>query len=262
MKVYKENGRIILLQKTRLWFRAAVCLWAMVVLATPFMIYDAWFGSQTAHFACNRATGVCEVDGRSKDVPPLADIKSAQIDRDFNRRDGANYGIALVTRDGKKYPIELQRGIRDSVVADYRSAVRTINAYLANPAEQKLDVSYTFVAALSEKLQSIFYFFFGIVTLAIGFSMWTTRRYIFEREEITLMVGGPFHHDKRGFATQRISAIVDHQVANERRIEVKVDGDNRFAVVSAAQGDASKLDQIRLDLAEFLGKPVEKAAGW
>lgn len=259
MKVHKEKGRIILAQKTRLWFRVAVCFWAMVVLLTPFMIYSEWFTSQTTYFTCDRGTGICEVDGRSKDTPRLADIKLAQMDHDFNRRDGPNYGINLVARDGKKYPIEQQRAIKDSVIADYRSAVKTINAYLANPAQQKLSVSYTYVAGLSEKLVSIFYFLFGIVTLAVALGIWTKRRYIFEHEKVTLMVRRPFRHDKQEFTTQRISAIVDHQFASRRRIEIKVDGDNGIPLVSAGALDASKLDRIPLDLAEFLGKPIEKA---
>jgi hypothetical protein len=261
MKVHKENGRVILLQKTRLWFRAAVCFWAMVVLLTPFMIYSEWFGSQTTQFTCDRGTGVCEVDGRTKDTPPLADIKSAQIDHASNRRDGPNYGINLVTRDGKKYPIEQQRAIKDSVVADYRATVKTINAFLANPGQQKLDVSFTYVAGLQEKLQSIFYFFFGIGTLAAGLGLWTTRRYIFEREKITLMVGGPLRKRKQEFAGARISAVVDHVVVNERRIEVRVDGDHNIPVASAGPYTASLLDPIPMDLAEHLGKPIERVTG-
>jgi len=259
MKVHKENDRIVLSQKTRLWFRIAVCLWAMVVLSTPFMIYSEWFSSQTTYFTCDRGTGICEVDGRSKYTPRLADIKLAQIDRGYNGRDGTSYGIALVTRDGKKYPIEQQRAIKNSVIADYRSAVKTINAYLSNPGQQKLSVSYTYVAGLSEKLKTIFYFIFGIVTLAAGFGIWTKRRYIFDHEKVTLMVRRPFRHDQQEFATQRISAIVDRQVANRRRIEIKVDGDNGIPLVSTGPWAASKLDPIPLDLAEFLGKPIEKA---
>lgn len=261
MKVHKENGRIVLSQKTRLWFRAAVCLWALVVLSTPFIIYSQWFSSQTTHFMCDRGTGMCEVDGRSKNSPPLTDIKQAQVDHNYNRRDGANYGIELITRDGKKYAIEQQRAIKDSVIADYRAAAQAINAYLANPGQQRLDVSFTYVAGLSEKLTSIFYLFFGVAMLAIGLGIWTKRSYVFEHEKVTLMVSTPLRTFRRAqieFATQRINAVVDRQVANRRCIEIKVD-DSNIPVVSSPQGaGASELDGILMDLAGFLGKPIEK----
>jgi hypothetical protein len=258
MKVHKESGRIVLLKKTRLWFRAAICFWAMFNLFIPFMIYSEWFSSQTTRFICDRGTGVCTVNGQSKDSPPLADIRRAEMDHDFNRRDGANWGINLVARDGKKYPIEQQRAIKDSVVAEYRSAVATINSYLANPGQQKLDVSYTYVAGLSEKLKTLFYFLFGVVTLAAGLGMWSTRRYIFEREKVTFLNRGPLQRFRQELATQQISAIIDRVVAGKRRIELKVDGDYEIAVASAGLFAASKLDPLAADLAGFIGKPVER----
>ena len=261
MEVHKESGRIVLSQKTRLWVYAAVGLWALVVLAGPFMIYSDFADSQTTHFTCDRGTGVCAVDGRPNDSPPLADIKRAEIDHDFNRRDGANYGITLVARDDKKYRIEQRRAIKGSVVADYRSAVRTINAYLANPGQPKLDVAYTYSASWWEKVQSVFYFLVSLIFLFIGLGMWTKRRYILEREKITFLIRGPFQHIRQELPTQRISAITDHVVANRRRIELKVDAYNGIAVISAGPWAAPKLDQIALDLAELLGKPIEKGNG-
>jgi hypothetical protein len=261
MKVRKENGRIVLSQTTRFWVYAAVSFWALIVLAGPFMIYSDFFGSQTTHFTCDRGTGVCAVDGRSKDSPPMADIKRAEIDRDFNRRDGANYGITLVARDGKKYRIEQQRAIKSSVVAEYRAAVKTINAYLADPAQQKFDVSFTYSAGWWEKIQSVFYFLVALVFLCVGLMMWSKRRYILEREKITFLIRGPFQRYNQELPTARISAIVDHMVANQRRIDLKVDAYNGIGLVSASAWAASKLDQIALDLAEFLEKPIEKANG-
>jgi hypothetical protein len=167
----------------------------------------------------------------------------------------------LIARDGRKYPIERQRAIKDSVVAEYRSAVKMINAFLSNPSQQKLDVSYTYVAGLSENLKSIFYLLFGMGTLAKGLAIWTRRRYIFEHERVTLLVSRPFRHVKQEFATQRISAIIDRQVANRRRIELRLDGQNEIPVVSVGERDASKLDRIPSVLAELLGKPVERVSG-
>ena len=67
MKIHKKGGKIILSQKTRLWFRTAVCLWASVVLMTPFMTYATLFTSQTTRFTCDRGSGVCAVDGSARD---------------------------------------------------------------------------------------------------------------------------------------------------------------------------------------------------
>ena len=111
LKIRREGGTIVLSQKTRLWFRLSVCVWAMVVLMTPFMLYDEIVNSHTTHFTCDRASGICAVEGDPKGVPPLADIARAVMDHDFNRRDDANWGINLVTSDGKKYAIEQQRAI-------------------------------------------------------------------------------------------------------------------------------------------------------
>ena len=40
MKIRRPDGTIVLFQKTRFWFRAAVCLWATLVLLDPLMIYS------------------------------------------------------------------------------------------------------------------------------------------------------------------------------------------------------------------------------
>ena len=65
------------------------------------------------------------------------------------RRNGSRFqqarwrelGFNLVTPDGKKYAIQQQRAITDSVIADYRQTAKTINAFLSDPAQQKLDTS-------------------------------------------------------------------------------------------------------------------------
>ena len=74
MKIHKEGPTIRLSQKTRLWFRIAVCFWASVVLMMPLMIYSEFFSSTTTRFTCDRGTGVCAVNGRTREVPRLADI--------------------------------------------------------------------------------------------------------------------------------------------------------------------------------------------
>jgi hypothetical protein len=261
MRVHKGHGRLVFSKKTRLWFRVAAVFWALAVLMFPFMIYDELFNTHTTRFTCDRGTGVCEVNGQSKYYPRVADIKHAVLSHDFNRRDGANYGINLVTRDGKTVWIEEYRAIKDSVVADYRSAVKTINAYLADPGQQKLDVSFTYRAALKEILKSIFYLIFGGFTLMILYGLWVKRHYIFENGKVTLIAGRPFRHQKQEIEAGRIRALVDRQVAGRRRIELRVDGDNDIPVISAPKSAAPSLDPIALELAELLGKPVERATG-
>src|SRR5690242_9528910 len=90
LEIRREGGRIVLSQKTRLWVRLFVCVWAMVVLMSPFMLYDEIVNSHTTHFTCDRASGICAVEGNAKGVPRLGDITRAVMDHDFNRRDGAN----------------------------------------------------------------------------------------------------------------------------------------------------------------------------
>jgi len=261
MKIHKNDGKIVLSQKTRLWFRAAVCVWASVVLTTPFWIYWVLFNSQTTRFTCDRGDGVCAVDGRTQGVPRLDDLARAEMDHNWNRRDGVNWGINLVTRDGKKYRIEQQRAIKDSVVADYRAAVKAINAYLHDPAQQKLEVSYTYWAALSEKLQSIFYLFFGVGTLLVGWNLWRRRVYIFEPGKITVVVRHPFDRETKEYATDRITAIAERQFMNRRFVDLKLDDMSVVRVVEAWREEAPFTDQVAKELAGILGRPVETAPG-
>jgi hypothetical protein len=260
MKIRKKGGNIILSQKTRLWFRAAVSVWATVVLMTPFMIYSELFSSQTTRFTCERGSGVCAVDGRPKDVPRLADITRAEMDHDFNRRDGTNWGINLVTRDGKKHSIEQQRAIKDSVIADYRSTVKAINAYLADGTQQKLDTSFTYRASLWEKLQSIFYLFFGVATLFVGWLLWTRRVYTFEAGKVTVVVCRPFQRATQEIGADRITAIADRHVFDRRRVELKLAGALPIPVVEAGSTETLVADPLAKELAEFLGKPLESVS--
>lgn len=257
MKIHHESGRIILVQKTRLWFRAVVSFWAMVVLMTPFMLYSEIFTSQTTRFECDRGTGFCAVDGRTKDVPRLADLTRAQMDHDFNRRDGANWGISLVTRDGKKHSIEEQRAIKDSVIAEYRASVKTINAFLADPTQQKLDTSFTYHAGLSEQLQSVFYLGFGAITLLFAFQIWTKRLYTFEPGRVTLITRHPFQRATREIPAERIAAVTERQTSIRRAVELKLDDTSTIAFVDAGAIESPANHQLAQELANLLGKPLE-----
>ena len=119
MKIHKETGRIVLSQKKRFWFRAVVCFWALVTLVMPFILYDKLFLTHTCHLTCDRSTGVCAVNGQTRDIPKVADIKRAEMDRGWNSRDGRNWGINLVTADGKRHSVEEDRATKDSAIADY-----------------------------------------------------------------------------------------------------------------------------------------------
>jgi hypothetical protein len=260
MKIQKQAGRIILVQKTRLWFRAAVCFWATVVLMMPFMLYSDFFSSQTTRFTCDRGTGDCAVNGRTKEVPRIADITRAQMDRDFSRRDGTNWGIDLITRDGKKHSIEEQRAIRDSVVADYRATVKAINAYLADARQQKLDTSFTYRAGVWEKIQSVFYLFFGAGTLLVAWNLWTKRMYAFEPAKVTVAVLHPFQREMRDIAAGRIAAIMDRQFFNRKVVELKLDDASTITIVDAAGTEVAMADQLAKELAQVLGKPLQSVS--
>jgi hypothetical protein len=260
MKISKQGGRIILSQKTRLWFRAAVCFWAAVVLMTPFMLYSELFSSQTTRLTCDRGTGDCAIDGRTKDVPRLAEISRAQMDHDFNRRDGINWGINLITRDGKKHSIEQQRAIRGSVVTDYRATVKAINAYLTDSTQQKLDTSFTYRAGFWEKLKSIFYLFFGAGTLFVAWGLWIRRTYTFEPDKVTVSVLHPFQRDTRQIAGDRITAITDRQFFNRKTVELKLDDDSTIPIVDAGGTEVMTAEQLAKELAQVLGKPLESVS--
>lgn len=259
LEIRREGGRIVLSQKTRLWFRLSVCLWALVVLMTPFMLYDEIANSHTTHFTCDRASGICAVEGNPKGVPRLADITRAVMEHDFNRRDGANWGINLVTSDGKKYAIEQQRAIKDSVIADYRRTAKAINAFLADPGQQKLETSFTYRAGLSEILKSVFYLIFGIVTLGLGLSLWTRRTYTFEPGKVTVRVRGPILRDTEEIANDRITAIADRPVFAGRRLELNLVDTSSLQVLQEGASENSMISSLAKDLAALLGKPLESA---
>jgi len=257
LKIRREGGMIVLSQKTRLWFRLSVCVWAMVVLMTPFMLYDEIVNSHTTHFTCDRASGICAVEGDPKGVPRLADIARAVMDHDFNRRDGANWGITLVTSDGKKYAIEQQRAIKDSVIADYRQTAKAINAFLADRGQQRLDTSFTYRAGISEILKSIFYLIFGIVTLGLGLSLWTRRTYTFESGKVTVRVRGPILRDTEEIANDGITAVADRRVSAGRRLELNLADSSSLQVLQEGPNENSMIRSLAQELAALLGKPLE-----
>lgn len=260
LQIRREDGRIILSQKTRLWFRLSVCLWAIVVLLSPFMLYDEVANSHTTHFACDRASGICAVEGDPKGVPRLADISRAAMDHDFNRRDGANWGINLVTSNGKNYPIEQQRAIKDSVIADYRRTTKTINAFLADPGQQKLNVSFTYRAGISEILKSIFYLIFGIVTLGLGLSLWTRRTYTFEAGKLTVRVRGPILRGAEEIANDGILAVADRATSAGRRLELNLADTSSLQVLQEPAKENSMIGALARELGALLRKPLESGA--
>jgi hypothetical protein len=260
LKVRREGGRIVLFQKTRLWFRLCVFLWAMVVLATPFMLYDEIANSHTTHFTCDRASGVCSVQGDPKGVPRLTDISRAVMDHDFNRRDGANWGINLVTSDGKKYAIEQQRAIKDSVIAEYRRTAKAINVFLADPGQQKLDVSFTYRAGISEIIKSFFYLIVGIVTLGLGLLLWTRRIYTFESGKVTVRVRGPIQRGTEEIGSDGIVAIADRTVFSGRRLELKLADDSSLQVLQEGANENPMVSTLAKELAALMGKPLESVA--
>jgi hypothetical protein len=259
LKIRREGGMIVLSQKTRLWFRLSVCLWALVVLITPFMLYDEIANTHTTHFTCDRASGICAVEGNPNNLPRLADITRAVMDHDFNRRDGANWGITLVTSDGKKYAIEQQRAIKDSVIADYRRTAKAINAFLADPGQQKLDVSFTYRAGISEIIKTIFYLIFGIVTLALGLFLWTRRTYTFEPGKLTVTVRGPILRQIEEITNDGITAIVDHTVTAGRRLDLNLADSSSLQVLQEGINENSTVSSLAKELAALLGKPLESA---
>ena len=259
MNVHKESGRIVLSQKTRIWFRAAVCFWALVALVTLFMLYDQLFLSHTCHFTCDRNTGVCAINGQTRGIPKLADIRRAEMDRGWNGRDGRNWGINLVTADGRKHPIEEQRAIKVSVVAEYRATVNAINAYLADPGHQKLDTAFTYIASLGEKVVTVFYLLVEVVTVYFCLLRWSEQIYTFEPGRITVAVRGPIRRTRQEIDSDRVAAIIDRQVVNSRFIELSLADGSLIAIVTMGSMETAMSASISLELGGRLGKPVRNA---
>lgn len=261
MKIRRKDRTIVLVQKTRLWFRAGVCLWTLIVLLGTLMIYSMLFGSTTIRFTCDRAAGTCEIDGRTRDVPRLADIVSAKMDRDFNRRDGVNWGIDLVTREGKPYAIDAQRAIDGAVVAEYRATVKTINAFLATPAQKTLDTSFTYRAGVWEKIQSLVMEFSAIVILIAGYSLWTKTTYIFEPDRVTLVRRWAIESTTEELAAVNIARITNRSAIDGRHLELQLHDRGRFTVVQTSRENTVDMKALGEELSECLGKPLESVPG-
>jgi hypothetical protein len=247
----------VLSQKTRLWFRVGVFMWGIVVLISPFTLYDEIFNSHTTRFTCDRASGICAIEGSPQPLPRLPNIVRAAMDHDFNRRDGANWGINLVTSDGNKFPIERNRAIKDSVIADYRRAAKQINAFLSDPKQQKLDASFTYRAGLTEILVSIFNLVFGVVTLWLGSLLWRRSTYTFESGKVTLSLRGPFLRREEEISNNRITAILNRPLLPGRRLELKLADTSSLPVLDEAANEKPVIGALAIELAALMGKPLE-----
>jgi hypothetical protein len=221
------------------------------------MLYSQLFSAQTTRLTCDRATNICAVDGSSRDVPRVDEIARAEMNHDSNRRDGPNWGIDLVTRDGRKHPIEQQRAIANAVVANYAAAVAATNAYLANRAQPALDVSFTYRASLGEKLQTVFYLLFGIATLIAGWALWTRRSYIFEHDCVNAIERRPFFQTKAVIAVDRIAAIYDRPFRDGRIVELAFEDGSKIGVLQAGARKAVEASRVAKELADYLAKPLK-----
>ena len=255
MKIHREPDKVVFSQKTRLWFRLAAFIWVLCSLMTPLMLYSQLFTTQTTRFTCDRASDQCAVNGQPKDLPRLSALKRAVLSREFNRRDGANYGIDLVTGDGKKYSIDAQRAIKQSAIDNYSASVKAINAFLADPSRQALDTSFTFQASIGEIVQSFFYLAFEAVTVFLLFLIWTRRIYTFEPDRVSMMVSRPFLRTRQEIQGYRVTAVVNHAVVNRRLVELKLDSGYPIAVVETWRADG--VTEIATELSRILGKPLE-----
>jgi hypothetical protein len=115
-------------------------------------------------------------------------------------------------------------------------------------------------ASIGEKLQSIFYLFFGVATLFVGWLLWTRRVYTFEPSKVTVVVGRPFQRATQEIGADRITAIADHNVFDRRRVELKLAGASPIPVVEAGRTETLVADPLAKELAEFLGKPLESVS--
>jgi hypothetical protein len=255
MMVHRETGKVVFSQNTRLWFRAVVIFWALVTLAFPIMIYSEIFTTQTTRFTCDRSSNKCLLDGLPRDVPPLNALKRAMLSHSYNGRDGPNYGIDLITVDGKRVAIDTQRAIKQSTIDNYKASVNGINAFLADPGRPTLDTSFTYVAGLEEILKSIFFLAFGIVTTLLLFGLWVRRKFTFEPGGVTLISRHPFKHSKYEIPAYRISAIVDHPTFKRRLVELKLDDGISIPVVETWRADS--VSDIANELSHILAKPLE-----
>lgn len=219
----------------------------------------AWstlFRTRTTTFHCDRASGICELDGSSERLPRLDEIRSAELRRDVVRKRGLLHSIVLHLRDGSTRDIDSAGAQEATAVASYRSAVGAINAFLADRSRPRLDISFMYRASTSDKVGSIVQLVVALVVLATALFLWTSTTVTLDRSgTISLATGGPLRRSRRTISTADVVVVADRPVDRRRSLALHM-ADRSVIPLFVAAPPPPPADALGREIAELIGKPV------
>lgn len=248
--------RLVLRQRPRRLVRAAVYGWSLVTVVLGAVAWSTLVRTHTTSFRCDRASGICELDGSSDRLPRLDQIRSAELRGDVVRKRGLLHSIVLTLRDGSTRDIDPGGAGEASAVASYRSAVGAINAFLADRSRPRLDISFTYRASNSDKVGSIVQLLVALVILATALFLWTSTTVTLDRSgTISLATGGPLRRSRRAIPTADVVAVADRPVDRKRALALHM-ADRSVIPLFVAAPPPPPADALGREIADLIGKPL------
>ena len=125
--------------------------WCAVIALAGWMAYSQLFSSVTTTLTCDRAADTCSLSGGTqRAVPRPSQLQHAQLRHHLEHREGIVHGIYL-----DELEISPQYARSQESIASYRAAVAKIEAFLHDPTQPHLEVSFTFFPSLRDKLGAV-----------------------------------------------------------------------------------------------------------
>jgi hypothetical protein len=255
--------RLTVRQRPRRLVRVALYGWILVTVALAAVAWST-FRTRTTTFRCDRANGICDLDGSPERQPRVDDIGSAELRQHVVHKRGLLHSITLHLRDGSTRDIDPGGAQETSAIASYRSAVAAINAFLADPSQPRLDTSFIHRASTSEKLWRVVELIVALVLLAIALFLWTSTTVTFDRSgTISLATRGPLRRSRRAISTADIAAVADRPLPRGRALALHMVDRSIIPlfVIAAPPPPPPPGDALGQEIAELIGKPLAADPG-
>ena len=125
--------------------------WCAVIALAGWMAYSQVAGEVVTTLVCDRAADTCKLSGGTqRAVPGPSKIKTARLEGHWIHHDGQGYDIYLDDE-----AINPQTALADDAHADYQRFVDAVNAWLKDPAQPRLQASFTYTASTGEKIRAV-----------------------------------------------------------------------------------------------------------
>lgn len=249
--------RLILRQRPRRLVRVAVYGWSLLTVVLAAVAWSTLFRAHTTTFRCDRADGICQLDGSPERLPRVDEIRSAELRQHVVRKRGLTHSITLHLRDGSTRDIDPGGAREATTIASYRSAVGAINAFLADRSRPRLDISFIHRASASEKVWRVVELIVALVLLAIALFLWTSTTVTFDRSgTISLATRGPLRRSHRAISTADVAAVADRPVDRGRALALHMADRSVIPLFFVAAPPPPPGDALGREIAELIGKPL------